>query len=311
MNSGLAIGIDIGGTNSVVGLVNNAGEIISESKLKTTAYESFDSFVEAIADLIAKLTEGHELNGIGVGAPNGNYYTGTIEQAPNLPWKGVLNLQEKLASKTGLKTIITNDANAAAQGEKIFGDAKAMKHYLMITLGTGLGSGIVVDGKIVYGHDGFAGEIGHIIANPNGRDCNCGRKGCVETYASATGICRTVSKLLADRRIDSSLRDVSFADLTSKQITAAALQGDEVAKEAFEYTAKILGVALANAIAILSPEAIFLFGGLTKAGDLLFDPLKESIDSNVLKIFRGKTKILPSGIQGKNAAVLGAASLVY
>ena len=247
-----------------------------------------------------------------VGAPNGNYYTGTIEFAPNLVWKGVLNIVEKIKRYfPTVPVIITNDANAAAVGEMVYGGAKGMKDFLVVTLGTGLGSGFVANGKLIYGHDGFAGELGHVVVNKTGRICGCGRKGCLETYASATGIKRTVFKLLADHIEDSEFRRITYDDLTAEMITKAALNGDPIAIEAYEYTGKLLGEALADAVALTSPEAIFLFGGLAKAGKYIFEPTKKYMEQNLLAIFRNKVKLLPSGIDGKNAAVLGASALVW
>ena len=296
----VAVGVDIGGTNSVYGLVDEAGEIICEGAFPTRNYPDFDQYIEelyiGIQDLLKRAGDEVELVGIGIGAPNGNYYTGTIEFAPNLVWKGVLNIVEKMKRFfPTVPVIITNDANAAAVGEMVYGGAKGMKDFLVVTLGTGLGSGFVANGKLIYGHDGFAGELGHVVVNKTGRICGCGRKGCLETYASATGIKRTVFKLLADHTDDSEFRRVTYDDLTAEMITKAALNGE----------------ALADAVAITSPEAIFLFGGLAKAGKYIFEPTKKYMEQNLLAIFRNKVKLLPSGIDGKNAAVLGASALVW
>ena len=312
----VAVGVDIGGTNSVYGLVDEAGEIICEGAFPTRNYPDFDQYIEelyiGIQDLLKRAGDEVELVGIGIGAPNGNYYTGTIEFAPNLVWKGVLNIVEKMKRFfPTVPVIITNDANAAAVGEMVYGGAKGMKDFLVVTLGTGLGSGFVANGKLIYGHDGFAGELGHVVVNKTGRICGCGRKGCLETYASATGIKRTVFKLLADHTDDSEFRRVTYDDLTAEMITTAALNGDPIAIEAYEYTGKLLGEALADAVAITSPEAIFLFGGLAKAGKYIFEPTKKYMEQNLLAIFRNKVKLLPSGIDGKNAAVLGASALVW
>ena len=310
----VAVGVDIGGTNSVYGLVDEAGEIICEGAFPTRNYPDFDQYIEelyiGIQDLLKRA--GDEVELVGIGAPNGNYYTGTIEFAPNLVWKGVLNIVEKMKRFfPTVPVIITNDANAAAVGEMVYGGAKGMKDFLVVTLGTGLGSGFVANGKLIYGHDGFAGELGHVVVNKTGRICGCGRKGCLETYASATGIKRTVFKLLADHTDDSEFRRVTYDDLTAEMITKAALNGDPIAIEAYEYTGKLLGEALADAVAITSPEAIFLFGGLAKAGKYIFEPTKKYMEQNLLAIFRNKVKLLPSGIDGKNAAVLGASALVW
>lgn len=312
----VAVGVDIGGTNSVYGLVDEQGEIICEGVFPTRNYPDFDQYIEelyiGIQSLLKRAGDDVELVGIGIGAPNGNYYTGTIEFAPNLVWKGVLNIVEKIKRYfPTVPVIITNDANAAAVGEMVYGGAKGMKDFLVVTLGTGLGSGFVANGKLIYGHDGFAGELGHVVVNKTGRICGCGRKGCLETYASATGIKRTVFKLLADHIEDSEFRRISYDDLTAEMITKAALNGDPIAIEAYEYTGKLLGEALADAVALTSPEAIFLFGGLAKAGKYIFEPTKKYMEQNLLAIFRNKVKLLPSGIDGKNAAVLGASALVW
>lgn len=312
----VAVGVDIGGTNSVYGLVDEQGEIICEGVFPTRNYPDFDQYIEelyiGIQSLLKRAGDEVELVGIGIGAPNGNYYTGTIEFAPNLVWKGVLNIVEKIKRYfPTVPVIITNDANAAAVGEMVYGGAKGMKDFLVVTLGTGLGSGFVANGKLIYGHDGFAGELGHVVVNKTGRICGCGRKGCLETYASATGIKRTVFKLLADHIEDSEFRQITYDDLTAEMITKAALNGDPIAIEAYEYTGKLLGEALADAVALTSPEAIFLFGGLAKAGKYIFEPTKKYMEQNLLAIFRNKVKLLPSGIDGKNAAVLGASALVW
>ncbi len=250
--------------------------------------------------------------GIGIGAPNANYYDGTIWNAANLVWKGTVPFVEKMKRYyPNIPIIITNDANAAAIGEMIYGGAKGMKDFIVVTLGTGLGSGFVSGGKLIYGHDSFAGELGHVIVNRGGRMCGCGRKGCLETYVSATGIKRTAFKLLADHLEDSEFRNISYNDLTAEMITKAALNGDPLAIEAYEYTGIMLGQALADAVAITSPEAIFLFGGLAKAGKYIFEPTKRYMEMHMLANFRNKVKLLPSGIDGKNAAVLGASALIW
>ena len=312
----VAVGVDIGGTNSVYGLVDEAGEIICEGAFPTRNYPDFDQYIEelyiGIQDLLKRAGDEVELVGIGIGAPNGNYYTGTIEFAPNLVWKGVLNIVEKMKRFfPTVPVIITNDANAAAVGEMVYGGAKGMKDFLVVTLGTGLGSGFVANGKLIYGHDGFAGELGHVVVNKTGRICGCGRKGCLETYASATGIKRTVFKLLADHTDDSEFRRVTYDDLTAEMITKAALNGDPIAIEAYEYTGKLLGEALADAVAITSPRRSSCSAAWPKAGKYIFEPTKKYMEQNLLAIFRNKVKLLPSGIDGKNAAVLGASALVW
>lgn len=312
----LALGIDIGGTNTVFGLVDSEGNGYGESAMSTRAYADFDVFVEElyinIQNLIKNSDHEIELVGIGIGAPNGNIYTGSIEFAPNLLWKGVIPVVEKMKRYfPSIPIILTNDANAAAIGEMTFGAAKGMKDFIVITLGTGLGSGVVANGELVYGHDGFAGELGHVIVNKTGRVCGCGRKGCLETYASATGIKRTVFKLLADKMDNSEFRHVTYNDLNAEMITNAALNDDPLAIEAYEYTGMMLGQALADAVAVTSPEAIILFGGLAKAGKHIFEPTKKYMEMHMLPIFRNKVKLLPSGIDGKNAAILGASALIW
>lgn len=311
----ITLGIDIGGTNTVFGAVDLDGKSYFEGRIPTPEYKSFPEFVQKIhsvlGDLIQNLNFPHKLIGIGIGAPNGNFYTGEVNLAPNLPWKGRLEVAKEFSEVFGLPTWVTNDAKAAAIGEMMFGAAKGMRNFIVITLGTGLGSGFVVNGDLIYGHDGFAGEFGHVIVHPDGRMCGCGRRGCLETYVSATGIKRTVYKLLADNLEPSKLRSVSFDQLSADMISKAAKEGDQIAIEAFEYTGKILGSKLADAVAICSPEAIILFGGLAKAGELIIDPVKKHMEENLLPIFRSKISILQSGIHGSNGAVLGAAALAW
>ena len=311
-----AIGIDIGGTNTVLGVVDLDGNIIVRNAMPTITSRDYHQYMNELSYLISgtisKAEGGIDIVGIGVGAPNGNYYNGTIEFAPNLKFEGVVPVVDFLKSKFNYKVIVlTNDANAAAIGEMIYGGAKGMKDFIMITLGTGVGSGIVVNGEMVYGHDGFAGEIGHTIFDPNGRDCGCGRKGCLETYASATGIKRTVFELLASMIEPSTLRSVSFDDLSAKMIDEAARKGDKIALEAFDYTGEVLGLKLADAIAHTSPEAIFLFGGLAQAGDLIFEPTKYYMEEQMLSIYRNKIKLLPSKLPPGDAAILGSSALVW
>jgi glucokinase len=310
----LTVGIDIGGTGTKIGLVDNIGNILFENKVKTTDYPEIDEYVTALSQAIVhcldKVNAEFNLKGIGIGAPNGNFYKGTIEFAPNLPWKGTINLVDKMKKYFKVPIVMTNDANAAAMGEMIYGKARGMKEFIVITLGTGLGSGIVVDGKVVYGHDGFAGEIGHTIYDPEGRLCGCGRRGCLETYASATGITKTVIELLEKSDEKSLLRDIPKDKLESKTIHDAAVKGDKIALEAFDYTAKILGLKLADSIAYTSPEAIFLFGGLAEAGDYILKPTKKYMEHYLLDVFKNKVKLEISGLMGKNAAILGAAALI-
>ncbi len=312
----LVVGIDIGGTNSVFGLVDREGNMYGEGVVPTKKYPDFDQYLEelyiGINNLLKTVDIEYELVGIGIGAPCANHYKGTIDNAADLVWKGVLPFTEKMKRYfPNLPVILTNDANAAAIGEMIYGGAKGMKDFIVVTLGTGVGSGFVANGQLVYGHDSFAGELGHVIVNHTGRMCGCGRKGCLETYASATGIKRTAFKLLADHIEDSEFRNISYNDLTAEMITKAALNGDPLAIEAYEYTGMVLGRALADAVAITSPEAIFLFGGLAKAGKYIFEPTKKYMEMYMLSNFRNKVKLLPSAIDGKNAAVLGASALVW
>ena len=312
----LAIGVDIGGTNTAFGLVDDLGNMYGESVISTRQYPDFDQYIEelyiGIQSLLKQLDFEHELIGVGIGAPNANYYRGPIENAANLVWKGVVPVVEKLKRFfPTVPVIMTNDANAAAVGEMIYGGAKGMKDFIVITLGTGLGSGFVANGQLIYGHDGFAGELGHVTVSHTGRVCGCGRKGCLETYVSATGIKRTIFKLMADSIADSEFRHITYNDLTAEMITKAALNGDPLAIEAYEYTGMLLGRALADAVSITSPEAIFLFGGLAKAGKYIFEPTKKYMEMHMMPIFRNKVKLLPSGIDGKNAAVLGASALAW
>ena len=307
-------GIDIGGTNTVFGLVDKTGNIIAENSLKTTDYPEIRFFVSTLVNAINKLVGGKanlKLLGIGIGAPNANYHKGTIELAPNLAWKGIVPLTEYIRVIIDVPVVVTNDANAAAMGEMIFGGAKKMKDFIVLTLGTGLGSGIVINGEVVYGHTGFAGELGHTIVVPGGRDCGCGRQGCYETYGSASGLVRTVLYMLSEMREESSLRDIPPSELTAKKIAEAAAKKDPVAVEALDYTAEILAFGIVNAIGFSSPEAVFLFGGLAQAGEMLFGPVRKYVDQNVQPIFKGTVKILPSGISESNAAVLGAAALAW
>ncbi len=307
-------GIDIGGTNTVIGLVDRSGNVLAQKVIKTTDYPDIKDFVSALVSNINNLMDkipGLKLAGIGIGAPDANYNSGTIEQATNLVWKGIVPLVKYVKEVTDVPVAITNDAKAAAMGEMIFGGAKGMKNFIVLTLGTGLGSGIVVNGEVVSGHSGFAGEIGQTIVVPGGRDCGCGRQGCLETYASASGLVRTALNMLCEMNEESSLREIPPSQLTSKIIAEAALKNDPVALEAMDYTAEMLGFGIANTIVYTSPEAIFLFGGLAQAGEALFKPVREYTEKNVMPIFKGTYKILPSGIPESNAAVLGAAALAW
>lgn len=312
-----AFGIDIGGTNSVMAVVSREGEILGQCSFPTASFAEFDDYINALCENLKKLaadTCGLEnILGVGVGAPNGNFYTGQIDTAPNLPWKGVLPFVEKLKAAIGLPCVITNDANAAAMGEHAYGVAKEMDHFIMITLGTGVGSGIFIDGKILYGNDGFAGELGHTIMDysDDARLCGCGRKGCLETYASATGVARTARQFLAERTDDSLLRKLAPEKITSKDVYDAAVQGDAIAIDIYNFTGEILGRALGNFIAFSAPEAIVLFGGMAQAGEILMKPLREAMDKYTMPLWRGKVKLLVSSLKSSNAALLGASALVW
>lgn len=308
-----ALGIDIGGTSTVFGLVNRRGEILRQDKMETSVYDTSIDYIDALCRRLKMMIESSDagrIAGIGIGAPNGNFYTGEIKDAVNLPWKGSIPLARLVEERMGLKTTITNDANAAALGEMSYGAARGMKDFVMITLGTGLGSGIVANGQLIYGADGFAGELGHIIAVRGGRRCNCGRNGCLETYASATGVVRTARELLASYKEPSVLKDTSIA-LTSKWISEAAEKGDPLALQIFDYTAEILGQSLADIVATTSPEAFILFGGLSKAGKLLLDPVHKYLEANLLSIYKNRVSVLPSLLPDSDAAVLGASALAW
>ncbi len=315
MKKEITIGIDIGGTNSVMGAVDRDGNILGENRISTTDYPDIHDYVaalhEAIREMLKSIREETELKAVGIGAPNGNYYHGTIEHPPNLIWEGVIPLCDLMSKYFSEPVVLTNDANAAALGEMIYGGARNMKNFIIYTLGTGLGSGIVINGEVLYGHTGFAGEIGHIIMVPGGRDCGCGRQGCLETYVSATGIVRTVEELLAQRRLASPLRRVAPDRLTAKMITDAAKEGDAIALEAFDKTAEMLALSIVNAVAFSSPEAIFLFGGLSNAGKFIFEPTEKYVNEKIQTIFKGTVKILPSLIPENNAAILGASALAW
>ncbi len=307
----VTLGIDIGGTNSTIGLVDISGEMIYEANLSTRSINNVDEFFQLLKIELEKIPDESTILGVGVGAPSANYYTGRIEHAPNLYWGDNIPFKEVYHKYFDYPFVLTNDANAAAMGEKKFGDAKNLNDFIVITLGTGLGSGIVVDGKILYGHNGIAGEIGHVIVNPKGRYCGCGRRGCLETYLSATGIKRTVYKLLADYTQESFLRTISYEDLTAKMITEAAQEADFIAIKAFEYTGKMLGLKLADTVLHTNPEAIFLFGGLVRAGKFLLEPTQRYMEKNMLAQFKNTVKLLPSELIDKNVAVLGAAALAW
>ena len=283
--------------------------------VKTASFTKVEDYADAVCAKVKALIDSvggvDKFRGIGVGAPNGNYYKGTIEQAPNLPWKGIIPLADMFTERLGLATALTNDANAAALGEMTYGAARGMRDFIMITLGTGVGSGIVINGQLVYGHDGFAGELGHVCIDysEKGRLCGCGHTGCLETYCSATGVARTAREMLVSSTEPSLLREIPAENIVSKDVFDAAVKGDKLAQDIFQKTGEILGRALANFIAFSSPEAIILFGGLTKAGDYILKPIQEAMDKHVLGIFKGKTKLFVSELKDADAAVLGASAL--
>ena len=314
MEKPYVVGIDIGGTNTVFGVVDARGTVLYSGSIKTGKYAEIEEYVTALGQGLTQIIDQvggpEKIKGIGVGAPNGNYFNGCIEFAPNLPWKGKIPLAQLISEKVGgIPVALTNDANAAAIGEMTYGAARGMKDFIVITLGTGVGSGIVINGQLVYGHDGFAGELGHVIVRRNGRQCGCGRQGCLEAYTSATGVARTAREFMEIRKEDSVLREIDPADITSKDVYDAAMKNDKLALEIFEMTGKMLGEAFADFVAFSSPEAIILFGGLTKAGDLIMDPVKRAMDANMLKVYEGTTKLLVSQLKESDAAVLGASAL--
>ena len=315
MSKPYVLGIDIGGTNTVFGIVDARGHVVASDSIKTRKHSNFDDYVDELHTEVMRLLKLNDaedkIQGIGIGAPNANYYTGMIDNGVNLPWGNNIALAEKVSRAfNGVPVAVTNDANAAAIGEMTYGAARGMKDFIMITLGTGVGSGIVINGQVVYGHDGFAGGLGHvIIKRHNGRICGCGRTGCLEAYCSATGVARTAREFLEIRTDPSTLRDLDIDSITSKDVYDAAMAGDKLAKEIFEYTGNILGEAFADMIAFSSPQAIILFGGLSKSGDLLMRPLVEAMNASVMPIFRGKTKVILSELKESDAAVLGASAL--
>lgn len=311
----VALGVDIGGTNTKFGLVNHRGEILAKGSIKTDEYEKVEDFIDALYENVKPLIDEHgsekQFDGIGVGAPNANYYRGTIEQAPNLRWKGVVPFAELMTEKFGVRCKMTNDANAAALGEMMFGAARGMKDFIMITLGTGVGSGIISNGQLIYGHDGFAGELGHTIVKPGGRKhWSTGSEGSLEAYASATGISITARKMRAEFP-DSMLNEFPEEKIDSKVVFESAQQGDPTAIEVFRYTGQKLGEALANFVMFSSPEAILLFGGVIKAGDFILKPTKLHMERNLLPIFRNKVKLVFSELDEADAAILGASALVW
>ena len=315
MTKQIALGIDIGGTLTKVGIVDRAGALFENKDFSTAVHKDFKDYLDAlqqnIDSLISKLDFEYELVGMGVGAPNANHHRGTIEHAANLNWHGIVPFVEEVQKRYNMPVYMTNDASAAAIGEMVFGEAQGMKDFMVITLGTGLGSGIVCNGKMVYGYDSQAGELGHVVIDRNGRWTGLGRRGGLEAYVSSTGLKRTVFFLLADSMENSTLRDVSYNDLHGEMITKAAEAGDPIALQAFEMTGKILGEQLANFTTFSHPEAYFLLGGLAKAGKWIFEPTQKHLEQNLLPFYKGKVKLLASGMMGKNAAILGAAALVW
>ena len=308
------IGIDMGGTNTAFGIVDARGTVIASSSIKTGKHSKIEDYIDELYTeihriMVANDAEG-KINGIGIGAPNGNYFTGMIEDVINLPWPTPIPLAQLISDKFGIPCLITNDANAAAIGEMTYGAARGLKDFIMITLGTGVGSGIVVNGQLVYGHDGSAGELGHVIMKRNnGRMCGCGRAGCLEAYCSATGVARTAREFLEIRDEESLLRDYDIETITSKDVYDCAVKGDKLAIDIFNYTGTILGEALADFVTFSSPEAFVIFGGLTKSGDYIMNPIREAFDKNIMKVFKGKVKILISELKESDAAVLGASAL--
>ena len=308
------IGIDMGGTNTAFGLVDARGTVLASSSIKTAKHADINDYIAELHEAIMRLVEENnavdKINGIGIGAPNACYYTGVIADGVNLPWPTPIPLADLITEKFGIPCVITNDANAAAIGEMTYGVARGMKDFIMITLGPGVGSGIVLNGQVVYGHDGFAGELGHVIMKrTNGRMCGCGRSGCLEAYCSATGVARTAREFLEIRTEDSLLRNIPIDEITSKDVYDCAVQDDKLAKEIFEYTGTILGEALADFCTFSSPEAFVLFGGLTKSGELIMKPVREAYEKNVMTCFKGKAKIVLSEMKESDAAVLGASAL--
>lgn len=312
----LVIGLDLGGTNSVFGVVDSKGEIIATTSIKTQAYPSVDQYimesVKAIKQIAEQVGGMEKIRAMGIGAPCGNYYKGTIEHAANLVWaKGIVPLANMFVNELGIPVVVTNDAKAAAMGEMKYGVAVGMNNFVELTLGTGVGSGIVANGQLIYGFDGFAGELGHMIVEPDGRPCGCGRKGCLETYCSATGVVRTTIAMLEESPEATSLRDIATDKLTSYEVYKAAMAGDAMAQEVFKQTGRRIGIACANIATFLSPEAFIFFGGLAQAGELLLRPIEEAYNENVLSLYKGKARFLMSGLDGAKAAILGASAIAW
>lgn len=312
----LVIGLDLGGTNSVFGVVDSKGKIVATTSIKTQAYPSVDQYVmesvKAVKQIAEQVGGMEKIRAMGIGAPCGNYYKGTIEHAANLVWaKGIVPLANMFVNELGIPVVVTNDAKAAAMGEMKYGVAVGMKNFVELTLGTGVGSGIVANGQLIYGFDGFAGELGHMIVEPDGRPCGCGRKGCLETYCSATGVVRTAIAMLEESSEATSLRDIATDKLTSYEVYKAAMAGDTMAQEVFKQTGRRIGIACANIATFLSPEAFIFFGGLAQAGELLLRPIEEAYNENVLSLYKGKARFLMSGLDGAKAAILGASAIAW
>lgn len=312
-----AIGIDVGGTNTKFGVVDDQGHILQQDRMLTNEAPGVEGFIDELNEKLQPMIAAHggpsKFKGIGAGAPNGNYYTGNIEYAANLKWHGIIPFARMITEKVGLPVKLTNDANAAAMGEMVYGCAKGMKHFITITLGTGVGSGIVIDGKIVLGHDGFAGELGHTIIRHGGRlHPGTGLRGSLESYASATGVRETAIEMLTQHpKQESLLRNYTIDELTSENVYECAMKGDKIANDIFHFTGTILGEALANFVMFSSPEAIVLFGGLTKAGDLIMNPTREAMEANLIQVFKNKVKLLFSKLKEADAAILGASALIW
>ena len=317
MEKPYVLGIDMGGTGTKFGIVDARGNVLKSASIPTPDYPDINDYCDVLCAEMKKLADEFggldQVRGVGAGTPNGNYYTGCIEYAPNLPWKGLVPFANLISERMGIPCRITNDANAAAMGEMTYGAARGMRNFIEITLGTGVGSGIVIDGKVVYGHDGFAGELGHtkIVHGPEGRQCGCGQKGCIEAYASATGVARSAKEIVSNSSKETLLRNLDIDHITSYDVFKAAEAGDEVAKEIFEFTGRLLGQKLADFVAFSAPEAIILFGGLTKSGHWIMDPIVEAMNANVLPIWKNKVKVLVSTLKDSAAAILGASSLAW
>ena len=317
MEKPYVLGIGMGGNGTKFGIVDARGNVLKSASIPTPDYPDINDYCDVLCAEMKKLADEFggldQVRGVGAGTPNGNYYTGCIEYAPNLPWKGLVPFANLISERMGIPCRITNDANAAAMGEMTYGAARGMRNFIEITLGTGVGSGIVIDGKVDYGHDGFAGELGHtkIVHGPEGRQCGCGQKGCIEAYASATGVARSAKEIVSNSSKETLLRNLDIDHITSYDVFKAAEAGDEVAKEIFEFTGLLLGQKLADFVAFSAPEAIILFGGLTKSGHWIMDPIVEAMNANVLPIWKNKVKVLVSTLKDSDAAILGASSLAW